>query len=76
MIYDEITLQVTWKHSIYNYKATFSRAITTSVKNAAESATNMKQTAKDAGATGLIVKPFTPDRFVALVERVIAAYKG
>ncbi len=73
MIYNAITLQFTWKHSIYNYKASFSRARTTSVKNAAESAANMKQQGKDAGATGSIVKPFTPDRFVALVERVIAA---
>jgi len=36
-----------------------------------ESAIDMKQHGKNVGATGWIVKPFSPDRFVALVERVL-----
>ncbi|MBX2886722.1 MAG: response regulator [Granulosicoccus sp.] len=36
-----------------------------------ESGSDMKTQGKNAGATGWIVKPFTPERFVELVERVL-----
>jgi two-component system chemotaxis response regulator CheY len=36
-----------------------------------ESSEDMKQQGKAAGATGWIVKPFTPDSFLSVVQRVL-----
>lgn len=36
-----------------------------------ESSTEMKMQGKDAGATGWIVKPFNPDKLLAMIGRVL-----
>jgi two-component system, chemotaxis family, chemotaxis protein CheY len=38
-----------------------------------ESAANMKQEAKSAGATGWITKPFQQDQLLAVVRKVLGA---
>lgn len=48
-----------------NYKFTPMLVLTT------ESSTEMKMQGKDAGATGWIVKPFNPDKLLAMIGRVL-----